>query len=225
MITRILITFIIITRTAISVPRYKISDNFLLRWRRSKQGSIAGKFHKRNSQWDYQGLPFSFYHFFCSTQCRDPPLLPERWALALLLWILKYLICVGGAVDKLVALCFSLKYCWWFHYLWPIFPFSLLSFFVCVDVVICGVLGSPFTWPRTLLGWYKSNNRVSLWVSWIILGKVLTWWTHYYKWSLNMFHFFFAIQILSSFYHAVMMSQKNPYFTHTQGTSMVLRRP
>ena len=104
-----------------------------------------------------------------------------------------------GAVDKLLALMFFLLGTVddFIIYVQSFF-FFFTFLFVCVAVVICGVLGSPFTWPRTLLSWYKSNYRVSLWVSWIILGKVHAW-THYYKWFLNMFHFFFAIQILSFF--------------------------
>ena len=109
-------------------------------------------------------------------------------------------LCSTGAVDKLFALCFIfLSTVWLFHYLCLIFfLFLYFFFFLLCGLVICGVLGSPFTWPRTLLSWYKSNNRVSLWVSWIILVKVLTW-THYYKWFLNMFNFFFCNPTLEFF--------------------------
>ena len=95
------------------------------------------------------------------------------------------------------------------------FFFFFSFFFVCVALVICGVLGSPFTWPRTLLGWYKSNNRVSLWVSWIILGKVRAW-THYYKWFLNMFHFFFAIQILSFLSCSHDVAKESIFYSYTR---------
>jgi hypothetical protein len=40
-------------------------------------------------------------------------------------------------------------------------------------VAICGVLWRPFSWPETLVSRCKSSKGLSLWIPWILLGKVM----------------------------------------------------
>lgn len=89
-----------------------------------------------------------------------------------------------SAISKVkFSFLFCLSLCFWtnyFHWRW-----------YCYGIVLCSLLGVPFTWPSSFWGWFRPGGWLSSPVSCIILGKVCDFlyyiFTVLFPWAKSMF--------------------------------------
>lgn len=90
--------------------------------------------------------------------------------------------------------------------------------FVLNFVVICGVLGSTFTWPWIVFSWLQSSDRIPLWVSGIFLRKVckIVHNQHEHDQPSILFLFFCLLKCLSLFPCSSNTAKESIFYSYTR---------